>query len=406
MRTKWIDFHALREQLDLADVLEHYGVKIERLRGDQLSCLCPLPDHPIRHEPGKRTASFSGNLNRGCWQCFGCGQSGNCIDLAVLMEGKDLNDREAVREVALQLAEVFNLEFERPTKPNRFSREAQPPRRHGHERHSKTKKATDGSTSIALRDRAGGGTAQCTSNVNEHKGSPPVREVEKQAKPVEGPQECPVVVNPPLNFELQHLDADHAYLASRGLKPETVAHFGLGFCSRGMLKGRVAIPLHDSTGILVGYGGRIVDDNLINHESPKYLFPAARERDGQRIEFRKSALLYNAHRIGGPVDDLIVVEGFASVWHLHQLGHVNVVALMGSSCSPEQASIICTLARDGGRVWLMPDADLAGEKCAESVLRQLAPFRFCRWVRLKQNQQPTDLDDGGLTMLTSVDAAA
>jgi hypothetical protein len=28
--------------------------------------------------------------------------------------------------------------------------------------------------------------------------------------------------------------------------------FGLGFCSRGLLKDRVAIPLHDATGALVG----------------------------------------------------------------------------------------------------------------------------------------------------------
>ncbi len=406
MPATWIDFHALREQLDFADVLEHYGVSIKSRRGDQISCLCPLPDHPIRHEQGKRTASFSGNLRKNCWQCFGCGQHGGVLDFALLMENKDPGDREAVREVAMQLAETFNLTFDRP--PPERRRKQRDHRRH---RNGSTtnEKATDASTSVAQGGRAIGEIAQPTRLPDKHIPRKPIREVEKidddmhrEALP---PGNLPVVVNPPLNFELQHLDADHPYLASRGLNPETVAYFGLGFCSRGMLKGRVAIPLHDPNGILVGYGGRIVDDTLIDDQAPKYLFPAPRERDGRRIEFRKSALLYNAHRIDRGVDNLIVVEGFASVWHLHQLGHVNVVALMGSSCSPEQAGIIVNLVHDGGRVWLMPDADPAGEKCAETVLHQLSPHRFCRWIQLTQNQQPTDLDDCRLTMLTSVEAA-
>ena len=84
--------------------------------------------------------------------------------------------------------------------------------------------------------------------------------VAKKPEKTEPKDELPVVVNPPLGFELKDLDAEHPYLLSRGLTPETIQHFGLGFCSRGLLKDRVAIPLHDMAGALVGYAGRVVDD--------------------------------------------------------------------------------------------------------------------------------------------------
>jgi len=57
------------------------------------------------------------------------------------------------------------------------------------------------------------------------------------------------IVNAPLDFELKGLDAKHPYLLGRGFTSETIAHFGLGLCSRGYLKDRVAIPLLDVSGI-------------------------------------------------------------------------------------------------------------------------------------------------------------
>jgi len=59
------------------------------------------------------------------------------------------------------------------------------------------------------------------------------------------------IVNPPLDFELKGLDAEHPYLTCRGFAPETIGHFGLGVCLRGLLKGRVAVPLHDNAGRLI-----------------------------------------------------------------------------------------------------------------------------------------------------------
>jgi DNA primase len=200
----------------------------------------------------------------------------------------------------------------------------------------------------------------------------------------------PILVNAPLDFELKGLDQAHPYLLSRGFDKQTIGHFGLGFCSRGLLKDRVAIPLHNHDGKLIGYAGRVVDDATISEENPRYRFPSKRERDGKTFEFRKSRFLYNGFRIKAPVDDLIVVEGFASVWWLHQSGLPQVVATMGADCSDRQLELIAALVNPGGRVWFMPDGDEAGNRYAGSFLHQISPHRFVRWVKLDTGKQPTD----------------
>jgi DNA primase len=87
----------------------------------------------------------------------------------------------------------------------------------------------------------------------------------------------------------------HPYLLSRGFDEATIAHFGLGLAKKGLMKERIAIPLHNFAGELVGYAGRIVDDERIGVQCPRYLFPSDREKDGVRYVFRKSELLCNGH---------------------------------------------------------------------------------------------------------------
>jgi len=53
------------------------------------------------------------------------------------------------------------------------------------------------------------------------------------------------VINPPLEVELTSLDPDHAFFQEKGLEPETVKHFRLGYYSRGLMKGRIAFPIRD-----------------------------------------------------------------------------------------------------------------------------------------------------------------
>jgi DNA primase len=211
-----------------------------------------------------------------------------------------------------------------------------------------------------------------------------------QQKPSEGQARPAVVVNAPLDFTLKGLDAAHPYLKERGFTPDTVATFGLGYCSRGVMQGRIVIPLHDPSGRLIGYAGRVIDDATITEQNPRYLFPAPREREGKRHEFHKSEFLYRGFEVEPPVSELVIVEGFASVWWLRQCGVRDVVALMGASCSDVQAKLIVDLLAPDGTAWVMPDAGEAGERCAVSVLTRVAPHRRCRWAKLASGQ-PTDL---------------
>ena len=134
-----------------------------------------------------------------------------------------------------------------------------------------------------------------------------------------------------------------------------------------------------------------MDDTAINENNPCYRFPPARERDGEKFEFRKTLFLYNGFRIKAPVDDLIVVGGFASVWWLTQHGFPSVVATMGTDCSDEQAKLIVSLVKSNGRVWIAPDGSKAGLCHAQMLLSLASPHRFARWVKLGEGKQPTNL---------------
>ena len=326
----WIDFKELRERLRFEDVLQHYKIEIKR-KGQQHIGFCPLPDHNGK----KNSPSFSANLELGIFQCFGCGAKGNLLEFAAMMEKVNVNDGRAFRAVAVKLQKALCPDLVSPRPWKNKGKEETPP----------------------------------------------------QAES----KDMPVVVNEPLDFELKGLERNHPYLPSRGFTPETIAHFGLGFCSRGLLKDRVAIPLHDHEARLIGYAGRVVDDGAITGENPKYRFPSKRERDGLLHEFHKALFLYNGHRIKAPLDDLIVVEGFPSVWWLHQHGLPHAVAVMGAECSERQAALIVSSVKLSGRVWIAADGNKAGDRLAESLFLQVSPHRFVRWVRLVDDRQPTDM---------------
>jgi DNA primase len=325
----WIDFKELRKKLDFEQVLRHYGVEVKR-KGNQHQGFCPLPNHQGK----KNSPSFSANLERGIFQCFGCGAKGNVLEFAAMMEKADPKDSAALHKVAGELQKRFCPEL-----------------------------------------GASAGTKS------------PAKKPEKP-KPE---SDLPVVVNAPLDFELKGLDRKHPYLLNRDFTQDTIDHFGLGFCSRGLLKERIAIPLHDYEGKLVGYAGRVIDDALISEDNPRYRFPGKRERDGTLYEFRKTLFLYNGFRMKAPLDDLIVVEGFTGVWWLNQNGLPHVVATMGSDCSERQAELIVSLVKPNGRVWIVPDGDKAGERHAQTLLSLISPHRFMRWVKMAADKQPTDL---------------
>ncbi len=189
--------------------------------------------------------------------------------------------------------------------------------------------------------------------------------------------------NRPLSFALRGLDPTHPYLTARGLKAATIDHFGLGWCSLGLLAGRIAIPIHDHEGRLVAYAGRWPGSPP--QGQPRYRFPPS---------FHKSHVVFNLHRARGLAKDggLVLVEGFFGCFRLHQAGYPNVCALMGSALSPSQAQLLARALGPNGRITLWFDADAAGRRCLDECLQALPTQLDVKAVRLaEEGIQPDQL---------------
>lgn len=334
----WIDFRTLREQLDFGRVLAHYGISLKR-RGSQAVAKCPLPKHPKE----STTLSLSVNLPKRVFQCFACGAKGNVLDFIAYMENLDPRNSREFRQAAIIAQERF---------------------------------------------------------VGTPASKPPnaVQPAEPKV-PSPSPSDLPVLVNEPLDFALKNLDTQPSYLLLRGFTQETINHFGLGYCTKGTFAGRIVIPLHDLEGRLIGYAGRLIFDDAIDAKNPKYLYPPQRQREGKILAFDKSLLVYHGQDMSEkPVHDLVVVQSFPSTWWLWQQGYKDVVALMGATCSTDQAQSILTLTSRSARIWCFTDAGKAGEKCAQSLFAEIGPYRFCKWVR-PESGQPTNCDGAMLAKL-------
>jgi len=369
MPTQWIDFKELRKQLRFVDLARLYNLEL-KVKGDRAMALCPLPSHRMREDGSKRTASLSINLSRNLFYRHGCKASGNALDFVVAFQGGNPNRAEDVRTAALQITEQLGLKMSATPEDREESGGNGNRMNHSDQRRHKKHQEQVVSTPAPDGTKRSGTIPSALVNGKDS-------------------TNLPTIVNSILDFQLQNLDANHAYLRGRGFTPETIAFFGLGFCNRGLMKDRIAIPIHDEKSRLVGYAGRLIDDSKIDADHPKYRFPGERTTKDARLTFAKSELLYNAHRVN-LTHDLIVVEGFASVWWLTQHGLPNVVAVMGSSVSLTQVQLILDRVENAGRVWIFPDEDPAGESLACDLLYYLSSRRWCHWVRGEAGTQPTD----------------
>lgn len=68
---------------------------------------------------------------------------------------------------------------------------------------------------------------------------------------------------------LSYLNPSHEAVLALGLSAETCEHFGAGYAPKGILRGRLAIPIHDPSGELAAYCGRAVKAD----QAPLLAFP-------------------------------------------------------------------------------------------------------------------------------------
>ena len=332
MPAKHVDIKYVREHADFAAVLEHYGVAL-RGTGPQRTALCPF------HR--ERRGSFSANLDDRIFQCFGCEAKGNVIDFVMLSD--DVNAREA----AIAIADICGIE----TAPPRGSRAKRKTSKRSPQK--KTSTAADASDD----------------------GDSPAAEAEEEAPHHTEPEPTE---NQPLSFMLK-LDPDHPYLTDRASR-DTIKTFGLGFCSRGMMKGRIAIEIHNPDGDLVAYAGRWAEEEP-PEDVARYLLPK---------QFHKQLELFNIHRIPNSSDAVVLVESYWSVFRLHALG-VQTVSPMGRSISEQQIELL--MRRGVTHVTVLFDGDDAGRKGTEKAVVALSRRCFVRAPEVPDGFKPHSADE-------------
>ena len=210
-----------------------------------------------------------------------------------------------------------------------------------------------------------------------------------------------------------------AYLTGRGLTPETVSAFRLGYAPdrRGILRAalnargmdnerlaeaglikrpedggaprdyffnRIIFPITDRRGRVIAFGGRALG------ESPaKYL------NSPETPLFQKGRVLYNlarARQAAHDTGELIVAEGYMDVIALSQAGFPAAVAALGTAITEAQIEELWRLAEEP---LLCLDGDKAGRRAgfraAERALGLLRPGRSLRFARLPTGEDPDSL---------------
>ena len=333
-KSLFIDFKAVKAAVRMEQLLEHYGLT-DRFKksGDSLSGPCPI-------HKGSNPTQFRVSISKNIWNCFSeCKNGGNVLDFIAQMENV------SIHAAALKAIEWFRLDGQTLTRSSRAESD----------------------------DDTGAETEKPKATTT------PKRETEK-AEP-----------NKALKFRLEKLEREHPFLAERGLSKETIEAFGVGFCAKGMMAGRIAIPIANDRSEVVAYVGRFPGEP--SEDTPKYKLPPG---------FRKSLELFNIDRVmKEPADlPLVIVEGFFDCMSLHQNGCRKVVGLMGTSLSAEQENLILRHTSDNAHVVIILDEDEAGRAARTEIAARLALHRFVRVHRFaSEGQQPCNLDADAVAKL-------
>ena len=191
------------------------------------------------------------------------------------------------------------------------------------------------------------------------------------------------------NLESAAGETARAYLARRGVTPETIAQFGLGYAERSgqalvrmfgkrnfpsaqmeqsglvgkrddgsfydRFRNRLMFPIHNESGKVIGFGGRA----LAADDTPKYL------NSPETAIYKKSQVLYNLHRAKETIrkqDRVILVEGYMDAIGVTAAGVANVVASCGTSLTAPQVQ---AMKRHSARIAVNFDPDAPGANAAE-----------------------------------------
>ena len=176
-----------------------------------------------------------------------------------------------------------------------------------------------------------------------------------------------------LGYSPNSWDALTKFLRSRKIPDKAVLDSGLvlqnahGLYDR--FRGRLMFPIHDITGKVIAFGGRLIDG-----EGAKYINSP---ESGIYSKRRNLYMLDTARNVIREKGRSILVEGYMDALRLHKCGFMEAVASLGTSLTEEQAGL---LSRYAGKCYICYDSDAAGQNAAIKGMYILAEHGLSVYV--------------------------
>ena len=323
----FVSFDFVKKSVTIVQILDRYGITQSlRRKDDSLTGVCPF-------HGGSNKNAFRVSISKNCFNCFGqCKSGGNILDFVSKKEGV------SIREAAKLIQDWFGL-----SSPQNSD--------------AKAPKAAK------VRERT-----------------------EKQTESVEEPSTAP---NPPLSFALKNLDPEHPFFAKHGFSPETVREFGAGYCAKGLMAGKIAVPIHNARGELVGYGGWPLESQ---EKEAEWVFPP---------KFNCGAELFNLHRAAKEPHQLplIVVLDIWAVMSLWQLGLGKSIAVMSDFHNSVQGALFAS-----ARAWYEHVIVASNQTQCDNLVAAITQHAFTRSIAIRSTGAvPQSLPAETLEHLRSLD---
>jgi DNA primase len=308
------------EAAQIIDVVQDF-VTLKR-RGVNYLGLCPFHN--------EKTPSFTVSPAKNIFKCFGCGKGGNPVNF--VMEHEKISYSEALKYLAkryhIEVVEAQQTEEDQQQKTDRESMFIVS--EYAGKLFSKILLENDEGRTIGLSYFKERGFREETIQKFELGYSPEQRDFFTRQAQKEG-------------YKLE-------YLVKTGLSIHSEGHSPFDRFS-----GRVMFPIHNLTGKVIGFGGRIMTNDK---KTAKYLNSPESEI------YHKSNVLYglfHARQSIIQLDKCYLVEGYTDVISMHQAGIQNVVASSGTSLTVDQIRLI---KRFTSNITILYDGDPAGIKAS------------------------------------------
>jgi DNA primase len=291
-------------------------------RGVNMLGLCPFHN--------EKTPSFTVSPAKGIYKCFGCGKGGNSLNF--IMDHEQLSYPEALR----YLADKYNIEIEETE-----------------QRQEEIAHKTERESLYILLAAAQKHYSEILYNDEEGRTIGLEYLKERQLNP-------DIIKSFGLGWSQKGRDAFSNWALKNGFTKEYLVKTGMSFeTDQGTLLDRyherVMFPIHNLSGKVVGFGGRIIRST---GKEAKYINSPETE------VYNKSKILYGLNQAKKAIrqqDECIIVEGYMDVLAMVQAGIENVAASSGTSLTEDQLRLV---KRFTDNVIFLFDGDAAGQKAA------------------------------------------